>query len=375
MAAGEGPVLVAHAGQVWDANGAARAQGVRQGQPLATARSLCPQVRSISHDPIRDRAMLRRACDLLAQASATVEPDPNGRPQAFAAWSSTAAPLPETRAFRDALARALPAVQLACGLAPNRLLAQLCCPQEGFGAVAPGGEAAFLAPLPLERLTALGLLSPAWLRKLAAMALYTCGAVADLPPAAVEARFGAEGLRIQALCRGRDLRGVAATHPARVLRARGRFPDGLPPQRLAEAAVHLTRQAAAGLRPGEGAGGVCLRSAGGEWRREMRQAQTRVSTLARAAAALALRAARAGSGSAEWLEVELTDLAVLPPEPVSLVAGPRGHRRHLEDLLDRLPRGSLRRGAEARDWYETLLTLLDPWGEASGPGWPGASHP
>ena len=382
LATGEGPVLVAHDGQVWDANGAARARGVRPGQVLAAARSACPEARTILHDPVRGRAALRRACDFLAEASGTVEPDPGGRPRAVAAWIAATAPLPELRSLRAALARALPPVQLACGLAPNRLLAEACCPEEGFAVVAPGGEAAFLAPLPLDRLTEMGLLSPAWLRRLAGMALHNCGAVAEIPPAAMEARFGAEGLRIQALCRGRDLRGVAALHPPRMLRARGRFSEGLPAERWAEAAAGLARQAAAGLRPGEGAGGLRLRGEGGEWRRELRQAQTRVGLLARAAGALALRAARAGAVPTEWLEVDLTDLAIFPPEPLSLLSLGRGHKRHLEDVLDRLPRGSLRRGSEMQDWYERLLPLLDPWrgrlpggGAASGSGWPDASRP
>ena len=382
LAIGEGPVLVAHDGQVWDANGAARARGVRPWQALAAARSACPEARPIPHDPVQGRAALRRACDLLAEASGTVEPDPGGRPQAVAAWIAAAAPLPEVRSFCGNLARALPSVQLACGLAPNRLLAEACCPEEGFGVVAPGGEAAFLASLPMERLTEMGLLSPAWLRRLAGMSLHNCGAVAEIPPAAMEARFGAEGLRIQALCRGRDLRGVAALHPPRRLRARGRFPEGLPAERWAEAAAGLARQAATGLRPGEGAGGLRLRGEGGEWRRELRHAQTRVGLLARAAGALAVWAARAGAVPTEWLEVDLTDLAILPPEPLSLFSMGRGRQRHLKDILDRLPRGSLRRGSETQDWYETLLTLLDPWrgrlpdgGAESGSGWTDTSRP
>lgn len=365
MVTGDGPVLVARDGRVWDANREARAQGVRPGQALAAARSVCPGARVVLHDPACAGSALRRACDILAEACGTVEPDRAGRPQALTAWGGSAAPLPELRALRAALARALPALQLACGLAPNRLLAEVCCPEDGFAVVAPGGEAGFLAPLPLGRLTELGLLPSVWLRRLEAMALTRCGAVAELPPAVLEARFGAEGRRIHVLCRGHDLRGVAALHPPRTVRARQGFPGGLPPERWPDAASMLARRAAALLAPGEGAGCMLLRGEGGEWRRAWRQARRGAGLLSRAAAGLGLQAARTGSAATEWLEVVLVELAVLPAEPLMLVPSPpgRGRQRHLEDILARLPRGALRRGCDAPDWHERLLALLDPWRE------------
>jgi protein ImuB len=72
--------------------------------------------------------------------------------------------------------------------------------------VRPGGEAAFLAPLPA------GLLSPeADVRaRLRRFGLRQIGAVAELPRSALVARFGAEGERIHARARGEE---ITAFHP------------------------------------------------------------------------------------------------------------------------------------------------------------------
>lgn len=74
-------------------------------------------------------------------------------------------------------------------------------PPGGEAVVARQESAARLQPLPLR---ALAEQAPAAAQAVAALGLTTLGEVAALPPGAVVARLGAEGLRAQRLCRGED---------------------------------------------------------------------------------------------------------------------------------------------------------------------------
>jgi nucleotidyltransferase/DNA polymerase involved in DNA repair len=70
--------------------------------------------------------------------------------------------------------------------------------------VRAGEEAAFLASLPLSGLP----LSPALARRLLPLGLQRLGDFASLPVAAVERRYGAEGVALHRLARGEDRRGL-----------------------------------------------------------------------------------------------------------------------------------------------------------------------
>jgi len=364
----DAPALLFRHGLVWDADRIARAGGIRPGLDAAAARTVCPGAEGRTFAPPAAARLLTPAWDTLAAASSTVEPDPDGRPEAYAAWPAASPPLPEIRALTAGVRRAFPHVDLSVGLAGNRLVARATCPPDaGFAAVAPGGEARFLAPLPLQALVDQGLLAPALHRRLRELGLHRCGQAAALPEAALQARFGREGGRLRALCLGRDERPVAALHPPRTPSARRAFPDGLPPGTWPEAAARLAGRAGTALGPAEGARSLVLCGAFGERRRTWKGPQRTAGVLARAAAELARRAAEAREGPTDHLEVRLEGLAAIPIPPLSLLPPPFGDRRQskkLEDLLAHLPRGILRRGPGAVDRYERLLSLLDPWREA-----------
>ena len=379
------PIVLLRDGVVWDACRRARAAGVRLGQGAAAARAACPQALRLPVEAARPRA-LEPAWELLASAASVVEPDPDGRPEAMAAWPGGPPPLRELRGLLAAAA-ALPEVDLAIGLAPNRLLARACCPDppptgsglpvpgegpfghgvaaggrpasehgagvgdgaaSGHGAaaggtappaasgegavplpwsgmrmVAPGGGARFLADWALADLAALGALRPALVRWLEGLGLFRCGDVAALAPDVLRARFGREGETLRDVCLGRDVTPVHALYPPRTLHARRAYPDGLPGTVLPEAAAALGRSAAAGLAPREGACRLVLCSPRGEVVRALQRPRRDPGLLARAASDLSTRAGRSwGSGPYAWLEVILTDLAVTPVVPVSLWGGP-----------------------------------------------------
>ena len=366
---GAGPVVVLHAGAVWDADRAARGQGVRPGQPAAAARTACPEAEVRRFDRAAAAPLLSAAWDLLAEAAPVVEPDPDGRPEACAAWGGQGPPWPEVSALQAAAARALPHVDLAVGLAGNRLTARVASPVEpGLASVAPGGEGRLLAPLPLSLLVAEGLLAPALLPRLRNLGLVCCGEVAALPEGALRERFGREGVRLRALCLGQDARPVLPQHPPRTLTARRVWPEGLPPEAWAAAAMELAGRAALGLHAAEGIRRLRLRGDCGEGARTWPAPCRTPGVLARAAGELAARLARqAGrAGGSAALEVSLEDLAGIAVRAVGLLPPLVGEGRAgqaLDDLLQRLPRGALRRGVGAPDRHEQLLDLLDPWRE------------
>ncbi len=114
-------------------------------------------------------------------------------------------------AIRSALA---PQVPLGMALADNRFTAEIAA-RHGHGPVTvrTGEEAAFLAHLPLDVLP----LPHALAQRLLPLGLRTLGDFASLPRAAVERRYGAEGLALHRLACGQDRRELLPQRETRVL--------------------------------------------------------------------------------------------------------------------------------------------------------------
>ena len=363
------PVILVRHESVWDADRAARAQGVGPGQGVAEARSRCPRADWRTFDPASAAQALSGAWALLTEASSTVEPDAAGRPEAYAAWAGEALPLLELRALSVEVGRRLPHVDLAVGLASSRLVARMACPSRpGVRTVAPGEEWRLLAPLPLAALVGEGLLSPGARQRLEGMGVRRCGEVVALPAAALRGRLGREGQRLRDLCTGLDRRPVRSLYPPRAVAVRRVYPEGLPPGAREAAAAEVARQAAASLAPAEGTRRLCLCVDGTAHLRTWDGLRRDPVVLSRAAASLAAQAAGARAGW-EVVEVRLEDLGLLPTVACSLLPPLLGDRRArpseaLEDLLERWSRAGLRRGCGPGDRYDRLLDLLDPWAAA-----------
>jgi hypothetical protein len=227
-----GPVVLG--GQPWtdgtviDANGPARALGVRRGIPLGTAHRLAPE--AVFLDPKReaDAASVEAAFEALARFSPGVAGAVDPGDPAFGLLEVQIDGLerlwgPEPRLVErlaTALDPILPGPPRA-GIAGTRFAATVAAGHARPGRpvlVAPAGDAAFLAPL------AAGLLTPdpdvrARLRR---FGLRRIGEVAELPRSALVARFGVEGERIHARARGDEIA------PFRPRRAAQRLALGLP---------------------------------------------------------------------------------------------------------------------------------------------------
>jgi protein ImuB len=107
---------------------------------------------------------------------------------------------------------------LAAGKFPARVAATSLGPGRGL-VIAPGCEADFLRPLPVDLLP----LTVETARQFRLLGIQTLGQLADLPPGAVLQRFGREGQMLQRLARGIDDQPVRPYHPRPVVTARCSF--------------------------------------------------------------------------------------------------------------------------------------------------------
>jgi nucleotidyltransferase/DNA polymerase involved in DNA repair len=191
------------------ASAAAAAAGVAPGQPLRQAQQLCPQAAFVSvdgEDIERLRASVATALGGLSPAIEVGEEesgcDLSGSHAAFADEGRWAAAI--ARALLETLDDELPAI----GVGSTRFVARmaaLASEPRRVRRIPAGGEAAFLAPLPLGMLP----VDPAIGARLAALGLDCIGAVANLSPVELQRQFGAEGLVLHRLCHGEDEAGLA----------------------------------------------------------------------------------------------------------------------------------------------------------------------
>ena len=116
---------------------------------------------------------------------------------------------PPARAAERLLATVPAILRPRAGVAANTFTARVAAWQAAPGTVQvvePALTQAFLAPAPVSLLP----LAPETRRRLERLGLRTLGDLAALPPAAVQARFGAEGRRVWELARGNDHEPVRA---------------------------------------------------------------------------------------------------------------------------------------------------------------------
>ena len=183
---------------------AATAAGVCPGQPLRQAQQLCPQAAFVSVDAGAVEQLRVELVASLGRLSPAVEV---GDEESFCDLSGSHALYGEEGRWAAAVARAvmetldggLPAVGVGSSRFVARMAALASEPRR-VRRVPAGGEAAFLAPLPLAMLPVGRDISS----RLAALGLDCLGAVANLSPADLERQFGSEGQVLHRHCRGED---------------------------------------------------------------------------------------------------------------------------------------------------------------------------
>jgi DNA polymerase-4 len=204
------PVAVAGSSRravVLTASYEARPFGVRSAIPLYRARMLCPELLVVRPDMQKYKTVSREIFALLEAHGHAVEG--LSLDEAFVdAGEST---LDGARVFAQRVrSEVYSATELtvSAGVATGKMIAKIAsdnCKPNGLLAIAPGEEAAFLAPLPAARLWGIG---PKTAARIDGFGIKTIGDVASLSEERAREIFGSWGSEVRELARGIDRRAV-----------------------------------------------------------------------------------------------------------------------------------------------------------------------
>jgi DNA polymerase-4 len=202
----------------------ARRFGIHSAMPVSRAARLCPQAVFVPVDMPKYVGVSKEIMAILAESSPLVEP--LSLDEAFLDVTGTERLFGPPRALAETIKRRIrEEVRLtaSAGIAPNKFLAKLASDLEkpdGLVEVRPGAEAAFLRPLPVERLWGVGGVTAKALRS---MGVETIGQLARIAPGLLEGRFGRLGAHLHELAWGRDDRPVEPGAPPKSMGAEETF--------------------------------------------------------------------------------------------------------------------------------------------------------
>ena len=190
----------------------ARKFGVHSAMPIRTARRLCPDCIFVPVDGAKYQRVSREVMAILRRFTPVVEPI--SIDEAFLDVTASRALFGDGEAIgRQVKAAIHDELQLTAsvGVASTKLVAKVASElrkPDGLVVVAPGAEAAFLAPLPISRLWGVG---PSTATALRDFGVATIGDLAALDRAALVRRFGKHGASLVDRAHGRD--GDPVSHP------------------------------------------------------------------------------------------------------------------------------------------------------------------
>ncbi len=237
---------------------AARKLGVHSAQPMSQALRLCPGLEIVPADHAAYAAASEQVMAILRNLTPLVEQI--SIDEAFLDVSDL--PEPGEIIARRLQAEVLRTTHLPCslGVASNKLVAKIAtdvgkAEHGGVGApqavkvVPVGGEAAFLAPLPVRALWGVGKKME---QRLHEMGLRTIGDLARLPEAALAQAFGKNGQEFSRHARGMDERAVVNEHEVKSISQEITFDrDVAEIQRIKDVLKNLAAQVAFRLRQSE----------------------------------------------------------------------------------------------------------------------------
>ncbi len=198
-------------GVVSTASYEARRFGVGSAMPISEAWRRCPQGVYVPADMERYARESERVMAILGRFTDLVEPVSIDEAFLDVTGSARALGSGETigRKLKHAI-QAETALTASVGVATSKLVAKVASDvrkPDGLVVVAPGTEAAFLAPLSVRRLWGVG---PKLQETLAKLGVATIGDLAALDPGRLERRVGTHGHDLQRLARGEDEREVSS---------------------------------------------------------------------------------------------------------------------------------------------------------------------
>jgi DNA polymerase-4 len=204
------PVAVAGSSRravVLTASYEARPYGVRSAMPLYKARAACPELVVVPPDMQRYKNVSREIFGIFGSSGNAVEG--LSLDEAFIAIGE--ATLDQARAFASTLRQKVfeaTGLTVSAGVATGKMTSKIAsdaCKPDGLLAVAPGEEAAFLAPMPVGRLWGIG---PKMQARLSVFGIGTIGELAVLDEARLRELFGSWWAEVRDLARGQDRRRV-----------------------------------------------------------------------------------------------------------------------------------------------------------------------
>jgi DNA polymerase-4 len=192
----------------------ARARGVRSAMPMSRALRLCPGLLIVSHHFAWYHAASRQVMERLHALTPLVEQI--SIDEAFLDVTDLAAdPASIARQLQTTIREEL-GLPCSLGVATNKLVAKIASdhgkslargggPPNAITVVAPGTEAAFLAPLPVDRLWGVG---PKTATRLGTLGVQTIGDLAQLSVPDLARTFGKHGEDMARHARGEDDRPI-----------------------------------------------------------------------------------------------------------------------------------------------------------------------
>jgi DNA polymerase-4 len=228
----------------------ARRYGIHSAMPLRTAAALGPDVVFVPVDGRKYASVSRQVMEILRRYTPAVEQI--SIDEAFLDVAGSEAllgtPVQMARSIKATI-QAETSLTASVGVATTKLVAKVASDlrkPDGLVVVAPGTEAAFLAPLPISRLWGVGQKTAA---ALAELGVTTIGDLAALPDDALGRRFGKQGPVLGQRARGIDPSPVSTADPARSISHEHTFDvDTADPEALEGTLLALSEGVAGRLR-------------------------------------------------------------------------------------------------------------------------------
>lgn len=214
-------------GVVATASYEARKFGVHSAMPMATAVRQCPEGIVVRPRFERYREMSARVMGIFRDVTDLVQPV--SLDEAYLDITRAAAARPPIAIAIDIKERVAAEVGLtvSVGLGTGKCVAKIASDlqkPDGLVVVAAGGEAEFLAPLPVGKLVGVGPKSAA---RLNGEGVHTIGQLAAMPDSWFARRFGKRGASISEHARGIDRDPVQTAREAKSLSSETTFPEDL----------------------------------------------------------------------------------------------------------------------------------------------------
>lgn len=335
----ERPLIVREGNRVLGACAKAEASGVGVGNPVRHALARCPDALVMPADPARYDEAWERVLGALALHSPLVESESRGLAYLDAGgmgplYGSEAAWCQAILAEVGKASGLEPKVGVAGSKFAARMASMLADAGDGLS-VPEGGDRAFLAPLPVEKLP----LSEETLRRLSLLGIRTMAQFARLPATSVAEQFGPEALQPHRWARGYDDRPLAG-QPRKALEIHLDFdvPESCrePLLQAMLAAIHRSLQELH-------RSGLTVRRLAVEFRLDNGETQTRTAWLTDSPGTSRVRTVLEGllnnlgsdgTGIAQ-VHLRMTGIRPATPRQPDLFAHAEGRNR-LEDTLRRL---------------------------------------